>query len=163
MDYEQKYKEALEKARQLCAYPTTKPFISDLQDIFPELKESEDRKMIKWLIEAINFVLEDGRVFHNKVIDEAKDAIAWLEKQGKTFTERDIDNAYLKGISDCKHEMDKQQQEPTLDHWQDVRERAVIAAMQGLLAQSGDAYTTLTIATEAVIYADALVEKLKGE
>ena len=41
MNYEQKYKEALEKARQLCAYPTTKPFISDLQDLFPELKESK--------------------------------------------------------------------------------------------------------------------------
>ena len=41
MDYEKKYKEALEKARQLCAYPTTKPFISDLQDLFPELKESK--------------------------------------------------------------------------------------------------------------------------
>ena len=37
---EKKYKEALEKARQLCGYPTTMPFISDLQDIFPELKES---------------------------------------------------------------------------------------------------------------------------
>lgn len=49
------------------------------------------------------------------------------------------------------------------DHWQDVRERAAIAAMQGLLAQSGDAYTELVIAREAVIYADALVKKLKGE
>ena len=42
-----RYDEALEKARQLCAYPTTKPFISDLQDIFPELKESEDEKIKK--------------------------------------------------------------------------------------------------------------------
>lgn len=54
-----------------------------IEEIFPELKENEDEKMIKWLIEAINFVLEDGRVFHNKVIDEAKDAVAWLEKQSK--------------------------------------------------------------------------------
>ena len=56
------------------------------------------------------------------------------------------------------------EQEPnTSDHWQDVRERAAIAAMQGLLANGGDAYTELAIATEAVIYADGLVEKLKGE
>ena len=53
--------------------------------------------------------------------------------------------------------------EPASGHWQDVRERAAIAAMQGLLAQSGDAYTELVIAKEAIIYADALVDKLKGE
>ena len=59
---EQKYKEAIERAKtidkreygdiistifpelELCAYPTTKPFISDLQDLFPELAESEDEK-----------------------------------------------------------------------------------------------------------------------
>ena len=34
-----RYDEALEKARKLCAYPTTKPFISDLQEIFPELNQ----------------------------------------------------------------------------------------------------------------------------
>lgn len=50
MDYEKKYKEALEKARQLCAYPTTNPFISDLQDLFPELAESEDEYCINQLI-----------------------------------------------------------------------------------------------------------------
>lgn len=56
------------------------------------------------------------------------------------------------------------EQEPnTIDHWQDVRERAAIAAMQGLLAQSGDAYTESVIAKEAIIYADALVEKLTGQ
>ena len=51
--YEKKYKEALEKARQLCAYPTTKSFISDLQDLFPELAESEDEKVRKELIKHL--------------------------------------------------------------------------------------------------------------
>ena len=53
--------------------------------------------------------------------------------------------------------------EPSPDHWQDVRERAAIAAMQGLLVHSGDAHTESFIARNAVIYADALVDKLKGE
>ena len=53
MNYEQKYKKALEKARQLCAYPTTKPFISDLQDLFPELNESEDKQIRKELIDYL--------------------------------------------------------------------------------------------------------------
>ena len=33
---------------------------------------------------------------------------AWLEKQGKTFTKRDIDDAYLKGVCDAKQELEKQ-------------------------------------------------------
>ena len=52
---------------------------------------------------------------------------------------------------------------PSQDHWQDLRERAAIAAMQGLLTESGDAYLESVIAKEAIIYADALVKKLKGE
>lgn len=52
---------------------------------------------------------------------------------------------------------------PTPDHWQDVRERAAIAAMKGLLAHNGGVYTESFITKEAIIHADALVVKLKGE
>lgn len=55
-----RYDKALEKARQLCAYPTSKPFISDLQDLFPELVESKpvewsekDKKMFEKVIANI--------------------------------------------------------------------------------------------------------------
>lgn len=66
----QRYDEALEKARQLCVYPTTKPFISDLQDLFPELKEEqEDEKIRKEIIDYIK-----TGTYH-------KSWIAWLEKQ----------------------------------------------------------------------------------
>ena len=41
--------------------------------------------------------------------------------------------------------------------------RAAIAAMQELLEHSGDAYTESYIARTALIYADALVERMKGE
>ena len=50
----------------------------------------------------------------------------------------------------------------TDEQWQDVRERAAIAAMQGMLANSGvhlkegDTFPNL-----AVRYADALIEELK--
>jgi hypothetical protein len=62
----------------------------------------------------------------------------------------------------------EQEQEPTSDHWQDLRERAAIAAMRGVISApliegvnpnpSGAEITDL-----AVKIADALVEKLKGE
>lgn len=54
-------------------------------------------------------------------------------------------------------------QEPTEDeHWQDVRERAAIAAMQGVMNFFGSIdYNRDTIAKLAVEQADALVEQLK--
>ena len=80
MNYEQRYKEALEMARQLCTYPTTQPFISDLQDLFPELKESEDEQIRKWLIGYFQQYKSDGVVkFANGL--EIDSIIAWLEKQ----------------------------------------------------------------------------------
>ena len=56
-------------------------------------------------------------------------------------------------------------QEPTEDeHWQDVRECAAIAAMQGLLcapSYEADRDKLNMIATDAVSIADALIEQLK--
>lgn len=57
-------------------------------------------------------------------------------------------------------------QEQTEDeHWQDVRERAAIAAMQGLAANSRLVYDSgeekIHIIARAMRYADALVKELK--
>lgn len=54
-------------------------------------------------------------------------------------------------------------QEPTEDeHWQDVRERAAIAAMQGVMNFFGSIdYNKETIAKLAVDQADELIEQLK--
>jgi len=54
-------------------------------------------------------------------------------------------------------------QEQTEDeHWQDVRERAAIAAMQGIMNFFGSLdYNRETIAKLAVEQADALIEELK--
>ena len=98
-----RYDQALEKARQLCAYPTTKPFISDLQDLFPELKESDDDEIREWLINLVKSHIEwledrikeqlsNGQVYGGE-LNEAKDAIAWLEKgeQKPAWSEEDED------------------------------------------------------------------------
>jgi hypothetical protein len=50
------------------------------------------------------------------------------------------------------------------DHWQDVRERAAIAAMGQLIGTGRDdgyKYSPLEVANFAVVYANALVEQLK--
>lgn len=50
------------------------------------------------------------------------------------------------------------------EHWQDVRERAAIAAMQGILANSNLVNNpTINIEEVSVAYADELVKQLKGE
>jgi len=80
----QAYDEALEKARQLCAYPTTKPFINDLQDLFPELKESEDEQIREYLIRYIDNTMKSSEL--------KSKLLAWLEKQGEqkpTWSEED--------------------------------------------------------------------------
>lgn len=94
MDYEKKYKGALEKARQLCVYPTTKPFISDLQDLFPELKESEDwipKEIIKYLKEKGDFRscwltwLEKQKVLTTEEDLQGKEDVLWCIKQAKKY------------------------------------------------------------------------------
>lgn len=66
-----------------------------------EDKESEDEKIRKMIISTLN---------RDKILteDEAYDCVAWLEKQGQTFTKKDVDDAYLKGVCDAKHELEKQ-------------------------------------------------------
>ena len=78
MDYEKKYKDALEKARKLCSYPTTN-FQSDLEDIFPELAESDDEKIRKALIETLKYDAAE-KCLNSFGINKFA-AIAWLEKQ----------------------------------------------------------------------------------
>jgi hypothetical protein len=47
------------------------------------------------------------------------------------------------------------------EHWQDVRERAAIAAMQGLLSNARKTGSGKEYVEAAIEYADALVEELK--
>jgi hypothetical protein len=81
MDYEKAYREALEKIREgLQPLPdgtkisgVTRAF---LEEVFPELKESEDEKIRKALVR-----------FHKSTIDvdgiKGEEIVAWLEKQNE--------------------------------------------------------------------------------
>lgn len=55
-------------------------------------------------------------------------------------------------------------QEPTEDgHWREVRERAAIAAMQGLLANPSRTGCFRDCAETAIEYTDALIKQLKAQ
>lgn len=73
MNFEQKYKEALERAREELGSGCFDK--GTVEYIFPELKESEDEKIRKSIIELLNEVR-----FTFKYYDINK-MLAWLEKQ----------------------------------------------------------------------------------
>lgn len=49
------------------------------------------------------------------------------------------------------------------DYWQDVRERAAIAAMQGIISNNRYNGSTNQVAETAVRYADALIKELNKD
>lgn len=73
----------------------------------PELKESEDERMVKFIKKQLFNIKKT--ITENYVLDaKLTKAIDWLEKQGQTFTKKDVDDAYLKGVCDTKQELEKQ-------------------------------------------------------
>ena len=84
MDYEKKYKDALENMRKFrdalsnCEetdlWVLKKEIVKDIEYYFPELKESEDDRIRKEIISALKYAN------HNGVYDKH---LAWLEKQGE--------------------------------------------------------------------------------
>lgn len=110
------YNEALERAKiwQNHLYETNdKDYADELNYIFPELRESEDERIRKRLL--TNFSALGKEEWGGLKV---RDICAWLERQGETFTKRDVDDAYLKGVCDAKDELEKQGDcEPVEGEW----------------------------------------------
>ncbi len=83
MDYEKKYKEALERAKKIgTSKMSLDPTRTIVEQIFPELAESEDEKirkdLIHWVKTNISYErMPVGMNYSNECV------IAWLEKQGE--------------------------------------------------------------------------------
>ena len=79
MDYEKKYKEALERAKSLYGNcPVYSERSKTASIIFPELKESEDERVRKNCIHFLELQKQ-----HHAATFEIEECIAWLEKQKK--------------------------------------------------------------------------------
>ena len=104
------YKDAIEKLKPLYQswQSTQNRAAKEIEEAFPELKESENEKMWK-SIKVLILNMNDG----GKVYDTTKeDMLAWIEKQSEQkYTQKDIDDAYLKGIADVKREVEKQDEQ----------------------------------------------------
>ena len=80
MNYEQKYKKALERAKKLYEQGT---ITESLSYVFPELKESEDDRMILAIKQMYSFLPNKPEYIG---IVAVKDIFTWLEKQSqKTY------------------------------------------------------------------------------
>lgn len=109
MNYEEKYKKSLEKARELM----DKGYDVLMPEIFPELKESEDEKIRNFLIDFIKICTWTEKEDQGWPLRE--DCLAWLEKQGQkeaTWNKEDEENInnilyvfnQLRGISFYKED-----------------------------------------------------------
>ena len=112
MDYEKKYKEALERAKKFIeANPLVQNLEIWIKETFPELAESDSERIRKALKEYfINSFQNNGvaAICGVHIID----ILTWLEKQGESYTKRDVDNAFIEGMASAKDELDKQAQKP---------------------------------------------------
>ena len=89
MDYRKQYNEALKRAKYILTTDTDSSGHQAVTYIFPELKESEDEKIRKELLEHCT-----NRVNGKQICVDASDYrrwAAWLEKQGERET-------------DCRHD-----------------------------------------------------------
>ena len=76
MDYEKRYKEALERAETLIEKLESTHIKGFIYHIFPELQESEDERIKRNIIAALK-----GEGYYD--CDLTNECIVWLEKQGE--------------------------------------------------------------------------------
>lgn len=76
MDYEKLYKDALSRARAF-ELPEYKNI---MVSVFPELKDSEDERIRKNLLELFHDTVSNDEIFSNYGLDKTE-VLAWLEKQ----------------------------------------------------------------------------------
>lgn len=126
MNYEKKYKEALAWVESI--YPELNhEHQMEAEAFFPELKESENEKVRKHIIS----VLEDcWQTCKNIDYDSSRiqEDIAWLEKQGASYTKRDVDDAYIEGMAFAKDELEKQK--PTWSEEDEERFQSCLNILQ---------------------------------
>ena len=72
-------------------------------EIFSELRESEDERIRKWIRKELESKYVVDNIVNNVMADKA---LAWIEKQADT--QKKIDHAYAKGLADAQKALEKQ-------------------------------------------------------
>lgn len=107
--YERAYKNALERAKKLHSESIIAKLRGDqekIEQIFPELRESEDERIRRELIEYLKQRSKSG---FNQEVKICNNGIAWLEKQGENKDQRhsildeliEADDIYQMSVNDA--------------------------------------------------------------
>jgi hypothetical protein len=115
MDYEKKYKEALERAKGMWEQGMMPERI---EYIFPELKKSEDERVKRCISDVVR---KYGSEFATGTVTKEK-MLAWLENQGKTSwkpSKEEMDVLY--GLSYITNEFDERKEEVIMRLYQDLK------------------------------------------
>ena len=115
MNYEKKYKDALERAKEIHRNEDEKRF--DMEWLFPELKENENERIRK---EIIRILKGEMRYVSKEDTDKY---IAWLEKQGKETSwkpsKEEMDVLY--GLAYITNQYDEHKEEVITRLYQDLK------------------------------------------
>ena len=114
MDYEKKYKEALERAKAVLEIAANKEEAEGyVSTIFPELKEEfEDERISKEIIKYLEQTVPHN---HRDEVLKSKEWTAWLEKQGEQSS-LNINRECLKGIKRVQEYQDLSDWEKEFDN-----------------------------------------------
>lgn len=118
MDYKKKYNEAFERAKEKYAMFEGMKQGDVLEDVFPELKESEGEKIRKSLLEYLHTL--PNHYAHCGVC--VPEWISWLEKQGEQKTTIIIPNSRVGCEANCT----------TTKEWSEEDERLIEEAAECL-------------------------------
>lgn len=80
----------------------------------------------------------------------------------RMYRQKDKHGRVVEDFEEGELELLQELAQSTSDHWQDLRERAAIAAMQGMLSDGRQVHVSHVI-KYSIICADELIKKLKGE
>lgn len=97
MDYEKEYKKLVGKIKKAYLYAQTDSTKAVLEDILPELRESEDERIRKGLLKMFNHYVRNNIELIEYDLDKDM-VLAWLEKQ-KEFVSADFDDVWK--TTDC--------------------------------------------------------------
>ena len=88
-DNENKYKDALERAKNIYGASESKDILTTLETIFPELKKSQDERIRKAIVEL---VLQSSEILDS---NNQSRMLAWLERQGEQKSINYTDEEWL--------------------------------------------------------------------
>lgn len=122
MDYKEKYEQALERARKYHHDIKNIGCVAHydvFEDIFPELKESEDERIRKKLYNTVLGTPDDSEWFQ----DISKDAmLAYLEKQKSIYDEwaKDREGCFWDGVAEGRRQKEQKPAE-----WSEEDEKTI--------------------------------------